>query len=288
MNDASLVTASLPARARSFLFLPADRLQRLPKALDSGAHMVILDLEDAVAPAGKPAARDALAQAWPTLPVEQRQRMLIRINACGTPWHEDDAALLRELGRYGLGGAMPPKAESEAALGKLFEQSGGAALLPLIESAEGLHAVDLIARAPGVVRLAFGHLDFQADLGLECGPDETELDSIRLTLVMASRRASLPPPVDGVTASLDDEKRLAADVARSRRLGFAGKLCIHPRQVALVDEALGPTPAQRAWAQEVIDASRREGAGAFRLNGQMIDAPVLSRAQRLLDVDNRL
>ena len=122
-------------------------------------------------------------------------------------------------------------------------------MLPLIESAQGLHALDLLARAPSVLRLAFGHLDFQADLGLHCDADERELDSVRLAFTVASRRAGLPAPVDGVTAALDDEPRLAADAARSRRLGFGAKLCIHPRQVGPVNEGMGPTPAQRAWAQ---------------------------------------
>jgi citrate lyase subunit beta/citryl-CoA lyase len=269
------------ARARSFLFVPADRLERLAKALAGEAHAVIVDLEDAVAPADKAGAQQALGAAWQALAPEHRQRTLVRINASGTPWHDDDVALLRQLGPE-LGGVVVPKAESVAALQSVFRERGGVALLPLVETAEGLHALDLICRASGVRRLAFGHLDFQADVGMHCSADETELDSVRLALVLASRRAGLAAPVDGVTASLDDEARLAADAARSRRFGFGAKLCIHPRQIAVVNSALGPTAAEREWARGVVEASRSAGAGAFRLNGQMIDAPVLDRARAIL------
>ena len=278
-------TAASPlARARSFLFVPADRPERLPKALASGAHAVIADLEDAVAPEDKPAARQALAKAWCALAPGQRERLVVRINAPGTAWHDDDMTLLRELAQHKLAGVMLPKAESVATIERVAEFAL-APVLPLIESAQGLHALDLLARAPGVLRLAFGHLDFQADLGLHCDDDERELDGVRLAFTMASRRSGLPAPVDGVTAALDDEPRLAADVARSRRLGFGAKLCIHPRQVGLVNEGLGPTQAQSAWAQRVLDASRVRGTGAFRLDGQMIDAPVLQRARQLLADD---
>ena len=275
-------TASPLSRARSFLFVPGDRPERLRKALDSGAHAVIADLEDAVAPEDKPAARRALAGAWAALHPAERERLVVRINAPGTPWYEDDMDLLRELAPHPPAGVMLPKAESVAAIERVG-QATRAPVLPLVESAQGLHALDLLARAPGVLRLAFGHLDFQAELGLHCSAEETELDSVRLALVMASLRSGLPAPVDGVTSALDDQPRLVADVARSHRLGFGGKLCIHPRQLGPVNESLGPTPAQRAWAQRVLEAAKVRGTGAFRLDGEMIDAPVLQRARRFLD-----
>lgn len=269
------------AGARSFLFVPAHRLERLPKALASGAHAVIVDLEDAVASEDKPAARDALARAWRDLPQEARARTLVRINAGGTAWHEDDVVLLRHLASLGLTAVMLPKAESAAGIERLA-RTAPVGVLPLIESAQGLHALELVARARGVLRLAFGHLDFQADTGLQCDADERELDGVRMDLVLASRRAGLPAPVDGVTAALDDEARLHADLARSRRFGFGAKLCIHPKQVASANDSLGPSAAQRAWAQRVLDASQVHGSGAFRLDGEMVDAPVLQRARSLL------
>jgi citrate lyase subunit beta / citryl-CoA lyase len=268
--------------ARSFLFVPGNRPERLAKALASGAHAVIVDLEDAVAEADKPAARAAVSAALPAIAAEQRSRLVVRINAPGTPAYADDATLLGEWASQGLSAVMVPKAESAAALAAVTRAAAGAVLLPLIESAEGVHEVNTIARVSGVLRLVFGHLDFQLDLDLHCGPDESELDSIRLALVMASRRAGLASPVDGVTVDLDDDARLAADAARSRRLGFGAKLCIHPKQVPAVNEALAPPRAELVWAQQVLAASRAAGTGAFRFEGRMIDAPVLERARRIL------
>ncbi len=272
----------LAARARSFLFLPADRLERLEKALASDAHMVILDLEDAVAPDAKPAAQTALQTRWARLDPTSRTRIAIRVNAPPTPWHEEDCALVETLAGAGLGGVVLAKTESAAPLARLAQRVSGAPLLPLIESAEGLAALDLIARAPGVARLLFGHLDFQVDLGLQCGADERELDAVRLAFVMASRRAGLPGPVDGVTVDLQNAQRLASDAQRSKRFGFTGKLCIHPGQVPAVNASLGPTAAQAEWAQRVLAAAEEQQAGAFQFEGAMIDAPVLARARAYL------
>jgi len=272
------------ALARSFLFLPADRLDRLPKALASGAHALILDLEDAVAPERKADARDALARLWPTLDAGLRARLLLRINASPTPWHADDAALLGEL--QGLGAVMPAKVEAPADLLRLFAAFPARRWLPLIESAEGLAQIDAIARVPGVMRLAFGHLDFQADLGMACDSDEAELAPVRFAFVMASRRAGIAAPVDGVTTALQDNERLNADSQRARRFGFGARLCIHPAQVAVVNAALGPSDEQRAWALRVLESAATQGDGAFRFEGAMVDAPVLARARRFVQDTN--
>ncbi|MGE4242830.1 HpcH/HpaI aldolase/citrate lyase family protein [Ramlibacter sp.] len=269
-------------RARSFLFVPGDRPERLGKALASAAHAVIVDLEDAVAPEHKSSARVEVAGAFGALAPELRARTLVRINSAGTPWHDDDLALLRELGAQGLGAAMLPKSENAADIGRSAE-AANTAIVPLVETALGLHSIDAIARAPRVLRLAFGNLDFQADTGIQSGDEERELDPVRLAFTLASRLANLPPPIDGVTGALDDETRLTADARRSRRFGFGAKLCIHPKQAGPVNEALGPTAAEREWARRVVEASAAAGSGAFRLDGKMVDAPVLLRAKRLLD-----
>ena len=158
MSEAMMTTAL--ASARSFLFVPAHRPERYARALASGADAVIVDLEDAVAPADKPAARQALVQAVAGLDAAQRGRLLVRINADGTPWHADDLAALRGLVSRGLVAVMVPKAESAAALAEGAAAAGPAcALLPLIESVAGLDAVDALAACPQVLRLAFGHLE---------------------------------------------------------------------------------------------------------------------------------
>lgn len=259
----------------------------MEKALASGAHMVVVDLEDAVAPDAKPAARAALGEQWALLDPMVRARIAIRVNASSTPWHEDDCGLVAALAGDGLGGVVLAKSESLAPLGRLAQRAGGVPLLPLIESADGLAALDLIARAPGVARLLFGHLDLQVDLGVQCGADERELDAVRLAFVMASRRAGLPGPVDGVTVNIQHTEQLESDTQRSKRSGFTGKLCIHPNQVATVNASLGPTPAQVEWAHRVLDAASEQQAGTFQFEGAMVDAPVLARARSYLQLSFR-
>lgn len=271
------------ARATTFLFVPANRPERIAKALASGAGAVIVDLEDAVAPDEKATARTALLAAVKAVEPAQRARLLVRTNAAGTPWHADDLAAVAACVAQGLAGAMLAKAESAPVLAAVARALGPQGLLvPLVESNAGLDALDALAQAPQVVRLAFGHLDFQVDLGMECAADETELLPVRLALVRASRRAGLAAPVDGVTTATDDLARLADDTARSRRMGFGGKLCIHPAQVAPVQAAFAPQPAELAWARRVLEAAPAQGGAVFRLDGRMVDAPVLALAARLV------
>jgi citrate lyase subunit beta/citryl-CoA lyase len=284
--------AALPlplAIARTFLFVPADRPERHARALASGAGGVIVDLEDAVAPDRKAAARAQLKASFSALSAAQRQRLLVRINACGTPWHDGDLAEVGELAAQGLiAGVMLPKAERVADLQLLGAAVGPKGLIvPLIESAAGLEATRELAAAPQVLRLAFGNLDFQADLGLACDADEAELVPVRLALVLASRRAGLAAPIDGVTPDWRDTARLANDAARARRGGFGAKLCIHPDQVAPVHAALGPNPDELAWARRVMDATEAAGGGVVSLGGRMVDAPVVRLAERLLALESQ-
>ena len=271
------------ALARSFLFVPATRPERFAKALASGADAVIIDLEDAVAPSEKMQARQQLAQAWPGLATTERARVLVRVNAGNTAWHGEDLNLLGGLVGLGVAGVVLPKAEHPAQLSHVAAVLGSACVLvPLIESVAGLDAADTLARCPQVLRLAFGNLDFQADAGLACGPDEAELTAVRLALLLASRRAQLPSPVDGVTADTQDTAQLARDVLRSRSGGFGAKLCIHPAQVAAVNAAFTPTSAEIDWARRVVAASEAAGGGVVSLDGRMVDAPVLRLAQHTL------
>jgi citrate lyase subunit beta / citryl-CoA lyase len=262
----SLPTSKL-AQARSFLFVPGNRPERFAKAFASGADAVIVDLEDAVPLDAKDAARAALAAAWAGFAAGQRARLLVRVNPAGTPWHEADLAALGHL--PGLGAVMLPKAENPQQLEHAFMASG-VPVLPLIESAEG------------VGRLGLGHIDLQADLRIICGPDEAELAPIRLAMVVASRRAGLPAPVDGVTTATTDAQVLAQDAQRSRRFGFGAKLCIHPAQVAGVHQALAPTEAECAWAERVLAAEVEARGGAFSVDGKMVDPPVLLLARQIL------
>lgn len=277
------------AMACSLLFVPGNRPERFAKALASGAHAVIVDWEDAVAPADKAAAREQLAQALPAFSAAERARLVLRINAAGTPWHADDLAALGGLAAQGLQAVVLPKAEDAAALAPVATALGeGGALLPLIESAAGLDALRDIAAAPRVLRLVFGHLDFQADVGLACGSDEQELLPVRLQLVLASRLSNLPPPVDGVSTETRDMAVVRARAERALRGGFGGKLCIHPAQVAAVHAAFAPSAEQADWARRVVEGFAAAQGGVFSIDGRMVDAPVVALAQQLLARAQRL
>jgi citrate lyase subunit beta/citryl-CoA lyase len=271
--------SSTIAQARSFLFVPGHQPQRFPKALTSGADVVILDLEDAVAPADKSSARVCIATAWPDL-AAQRHRLLVRLNPHGTPFHAGDRELLASLS--GLLAIMVPKAEDPQVVAGIAAALPGTSVMPMVESAEGIARLDDIARAPGVVRIGIGHIDLQADLGMSCDEDEAELAPMRFALVVASRRAGIAAPVDGVTTATSDAALITRDTLRGRRFGFSGKLYIHPAQVPHVHAAFAPDPEQIAWANRVIEALAVTGGGAFRVDGKMVDGPVIALARQLL------
>lgn len=258
---------------RSFLFVPGTRVERFDKALSSGADAVIVDLEDAVAPEDKDRAREAVA-AW----VSPERPVLIRINAVGTQWFEQDAALCR---LRGIAGVVLPKAERGADVSRLVSLAGDAMpVYPLIESAQGMWNAMEVAKAPSVRQLMFGTLDFCADMGM--ASDGDELNTFRAELVMISRVAGIAAPVDGVTAAVDDANLLEADTLRAKRWGFAGKLCIHPRQVSTVNAGFSPSEADVAWALKVLDAFDRANGAAVAVDGEMVDLPVVLRARRCL------
>lgn len=263
--------------ARSALFVPATRTDRLAKALLSGADAVIVDLEDAVAPQDKDAARVALAAALRSPEVHADTPVWVRVNAVA-PWLQADLALCAASQAVRV--VMVPKAESQAQLQAACQASGGKPLVALIETAQGFAQRDRLAAHPAVQRLAFGSIDFQVDLGISGEGDA--LLMFRSALVLSSRLAGRPAPLDGVTVEVNDSARVAEDARRARQLGFGGKLCIHPSQVAAVNEAFSPSPAEWDWAQRVVAAFEAAAGAAVAVDGKMVDKPVLLRAQALL------
>jgi citrate lyase subunit beta / citryl-CoA lyase len=262
--------AAAPDKLTAPLFVPADRPERFAKAVASGADAVILDLEDAVAPVAKDGARSALLASLPAATV------VIRVNAVGTPWHSADVALLDTIP---AAGAMLPKAEDPAAIADLARRLGeGRTLIPLIETARGLHHAAAIAAIPSVTQLAFGPADYRNDIGCDDTPEALLL--ARSMLVLASRLGGLAAPLDGPCFDFRDPAATTAEARHAKALGFGGKLCIHPAQVPVVRAAFRPSAAEIDWARHVVAASR-DGAAAG-LDGSMIDAPVLARARRLL------
>jgi citrate lyase subunit beta / citryl-CoA lyase len=267
---------------RSYLFVPADRPERFAKALASGADAVIIDLEDAVAPAAKLDARDALTRWLPTFNGPAGALLLVRINPSGSEGFDADLALLRAAPPRTISAVMLPKAERAAALEHAHRASGGLPLLPLIESAEGFDHLRELTKAQGVQRLAFGSIDFQLDMGIDESEAGQELLFFRSQLVLASRVAALAAPIDGVTTSIDDAKRVARDARAARRMGFGAKLCIHPKQIDAVHAAFTPSPSELDWAQRVLDAVQRNGGAAVAVDGKMVDRPVELRAREVV------
>lgn len=264
--------------ARSLLFVPATRPERIAKALASEADAVIVDLEDAVAPEEKGRARQALDDFLAETPGAQ---VLVRINGLDSPELEEDLALCAR--HAGVLGVMLPKAESVAQVERVHAATGKP-VWPLIETAGGVLGLPGIARAAGVARLSIGALDLIADLDLVAGASgaETLLDHCRCQLVLGSRAAGLAPPIESVVPDIADLDGVARLATRAVEMGFGGMLCIHPRQLAPIHGAFAPDEAQLAWARRVLAGAEAAGGAAFQLGGQMVDAPVIARARRLL------
>ena len=260
--------------ARTLLFVPGDRPERFVKAAASGPGLVVLDLEDAVAPEAKSSARQH-AEAW----LAAGHPCAVRVNGHGSAWHEDDLAAV--AGHDCV--VVVPKAESPELLSQVARQLD-AGVLALIETAAGVLGAQGIAAAPGVERLALGTFDLGAELGV-APDDEDAMAWSRGALVLASAAAGIAPPVDGVTGEVDDDERLRSEVQLAARMGFTGKLCIHPRQVSVVETLLRPTEEQLQWARGVTEAVAGAGPGAavVLVDGRMVDKPVVDRARRMLE-----
>ncbi|MGE3371483.1 MAG: CoA ester lyase [Rhizobiaceae bacterium] len=258
--------------AATFLFVPGGKPERFEMAATAGADAVIIDLEDAVAPAEKDAARDAVAEF-----LARRSKVVVRINAAETPWFADDLAMLKDFSPEGI---MLPKADGAARLREVADILAGVAQIPLIETAAGIAALAEIAAVESVTRLAFGTIDFQLNVGIE--GDGEELNAFRSEMVLRSRLAGLAAPVDGVTADVQDDARLGMESDRARRFGFGAKLCIHPRQVPIVAAALAPKAHEIAAAERIVAAAEASASGVVTVDGRMVDRPVIELARRSL------
>ncbi len=263
------------AAERSFLFVPGDRPDQFGKALSSGADRVIIDLEDAVAPDVKIATREKLV-GW--LENADARDVLVRVNAVGTPWHEDDIRALAPLPR--VVGLMLPKAEDADAIAAVRAKiRAEVRLFGLIETVKGLVRLRAVAQAEGINRLAFGSVDFCLETGIEgLG---AELDFVRTQLTVECCLAGLPAPIEGVTIDIKSPETLEADIVRAKKLGFGGKLCIHPTQIPAVNRGFSPSATQIDWAHRVI-AAAQSGAGAVTVDGKLVDRPVVLQAEKIL------
>lgn len=263
--------------ARSWLFVPATRPERFAKAAHSGADRVILDLEDAVAPAEKRDVCRALLGA--TLP--RAVPLYLRVNGYGTPWFEDDLAM---AARLGFAGILLPKADSGDQVARAAAALPSSQhLVPIIETAAGLWNVLEVAKGSRVERLAFGAVDFELDSGMR--DEGGVLAYARSRVVVASRVACVAPPIDSVSLSIDDSAAITEDALRGRRFGFAGKLAIHPRQIEPINRVFQPSDVDVEWARGLLEAMAAlspSDHAAFSYRGTMVDRPVIERARRIL------
>lgn len=286
----------LPGLVRTALYVPSDRPERFPKALASGAHAVILDLEDSVAPNKKEAARAEAGAYARSLDHPGTCEIWVRVN------HDSTLIDIEATAAAAVTGFVIPKcdsvellAEIDAALSRI-EQSLGVAegttkLAPLIESATGVLAAPQLARCNRVTRLQLGEADLAADLGMSPGPDGAELLAIRTGIVVASAAARLQAPMGPVWTSIDDLDGLRRTTDALRTLGFGGRSVIHPKHVATVNGVFTPGEDELAAAAAMVaryDEATRNGSGAVRdESGAMMDEATVRAARRLLQEHGR-
>ncbi len=266
---------------RTFLFVPGDRPERFDKALAAGADAVCIDLEDAVGPAAKAQARATVAAFVAARGRRAGVRLGVRVNGVRSAEGGEDA---RALAGAGADFVMIPKAEAAAdvALVRAALGDGAPPIWAVVESAEAVRQAWEIAAAPGLAGVLFGGADYAADLG--CTLEWDPLLFARGTLAAACARAGIElldvPHLD--VRDLDD---LRASTARIKAMGFTGRACIHPDQVAPVAQVFAPTPAERDRARRVCEAFEAAGEGAALLDGKLIDLPVVRAARRILQAE---
>lgn len=280
---------------RSLLFAPANHERHASKALGGAADAAILDLEDAVAVAEKPAARVAARAS-----IEHRAKghafAFVRVNGLRTPYAYDD---LQSVVVAGLDGIVVPKVESAAdvctvdwLLAQLERERGlplgGVTVIPIIETVAGLaHVGEIAGASPRVRQLAFGAVDFVLDAGMTWTPGHEGLIWARVRIALASREAGLQPPLDTVFPDLTDRAGLVEETRLAKRLGFQGKLCIHPEQVDVVNDLFTPAPAEVERARRVVaafDDALAGGSASLQLDGQFIDYPVAAKARQVVQL----
>ncbi|GAA2609672.1 HpcH/HpaI aldolase/citrate lyase family protein [Paractinoplanes durhamensis] len=267
---------------RSYLYVPGNRPSMLATALSRGADALIVDLEDAVPPGEKSAARDAVAGWLRTLP--EGSPVYVRINE-GKDGLADASAVAGPALR-GLCVAKAGTVDQLAGITAELDRAGAPAtveLVPLLETAQAILSAPALAAAPRVRRLQIGEADLAAELGVTLGADERELIYVRSAVVLASASAGIEPPAAAVTTDFRDLDRLRRTTAALKRLGFRGRACIHPAQIPVVNDVFTPAPAQLAAARDLIERFEAAGGGVcLDARGRMVDLAVVREARRTL------
>ena len=280
---------------RTALFVPGNRPDRVDKAVNSGADAVIIDLEDSVPLAQKEETRPKVREKI----FEHRDRkIIIRVNALGSGLLQGD---LDEVIVKDLNFIIAPKVESVEHINEIDRrlldaekkkgiEAGTVAVIPLIESARAVQNISRIISettdSRRIVTVAFGAADYTLDMGIEMTREGTELSYPRSRIAVACRAADIEPPLDTpFMIDLKDIEALKADAMRAKRLGFQGKLCIHPNQIEPCHAIFSPTREEILYAEKVVQAfeeAESKGVGAFQLDGKFIDYPVVNRSRRIL------
>ncbi|TYO97218.1 HpcH/HpaI aldolase/citrate lyase family protein [Desulfallas thermosapovorans] len=276
---------------RCLLFVPGTDRKKINKAFALNADAVIMDLEDAVAISEKHTARRVVSE---TINSSALPVTYVRVNAVSSPYILAD---LQAVVQQRLAGIMLAKAETaeevrraDWLMGLLEEERniprGTLELVPFIESARGIeNAGEVAAACPRVKRLAFGGNDYTADTWTTYSEDGSELFYARAKLIAASRMAGIEPPLDTVCPFIKNIDALRKDAHRARKLGFQGKMVIHPAQIEPVKEIFSPTPEEVAAAEKIVaafDEAEAKGTGVIQLDGKMVEYPIANRARQIL------
>ncbi|WP_367107542.1 CoA ester lyase [uncultured Psychrobacter sp.] len=280
------------ANIKTWLFVPATKLELISKAFASGADAVIVDLEDAVADKDKAQAQADLKQYFEAQNISQssissqsrnesNQPLWLRINKAGSSEFAEDLKLCQQL--PSLTGVILAKAEQAADIEHVNREIG-LPVIALIESAVGLYNLDTMAKASGIYAFSYGFLDLCNDLGVQVNTNAADIvaNQIRYQLVIASKVHQLSAPIDTVYPDFNDSAGLTQRVQLWSQMGMSGMLCIHPKQVAIVQQALQPTLEELEFAKRVVEEYERSGQAVFKIDGNMVDAPVIARCRELL------
>ncbi|HRF07919.1 MAG TPA: CoA ester lyase [Xanthobacteraceae bacterium] len=254
------------------LFVPGNRPERFAKAAASNADAIILDLEDSVDHEDKLNARQNILRHGIT-----DKPVFARINSRKSEYWSADIAAISKATIAGVMISKSEEAEDITAVHHALAREFPA--IALVETAIAFANLRSLCAAPGLLCVAFGSLDYALDVG--CNANSEALHYARSALVLECRIANLPPPLDGVTPTLNDQEILKVNTDRARALGFGGSLAIHPAQIATILHAFIPSPGEIEWANKVIKATKTS-ASAVKLDGMMVDKPVIERAKRIL------
>lgn len=270
---------------RSVLFSPGTEESLLRKAATTEADTLVFDLEDAVSPDDKEAARDTVRSVLADPDFEPAAEVCVRVNASGIEMDTDLEALTAE-GSVRLDSVMMPKAEDPADVETLAELLSEhdlkVPILVLLETAQGILSAASIAGTDGVGGIVFGAEDLAADIGASRTEEGTEVLHARQHVVLAAK-ANGVAAIDTLYTDFTDPEGLRTDAAFARQMGFDGKLAIHPDQVEPINEAFTPDESEVEWARKVLEARDETEAGVFEVEGEMIDAPLVTRAERILE-----